>query len=126
MQAEAAKPLQASTVGPEVVDHPPADAAHHDHRGDHAIHHRVVPVAHQVVAPEAEAGVVVSANAVKKRSPEALKRVGDVGEAEGVEHHRAKPHHTEARDQDAVEGGADAAYPEFIQGPALVKPVAQA
>ena len=126
MQAQPPQPLQAGTVGPEVVDHPPADAAHHDHRGDHAIHHRVVSVAHQVVAPEAEAGVVVGADAVKQRGPEALKRVGDVGEAKAVKHHRAKPHHTEARDQDAVEGGADAAYPEFIQGPALVEPVAQA
>ena len=62
---------------------------------------------------------------MKKGSPEALKRVGDVGEAEAVKHHRAEPHHTEARDQDAVEGGADAPHAKLVEGAAPIKPVAQ-
>ena len=126
VQAQAPQPLQAQAVDPEVVDHPPADAADHDHGGDHPVDHGVVAVVDQVVFPEPEAGVVVGADHVKQRCPHPLEGIADVGEAEGVEGHRPQAHHTEGGHQDAVKGGADAAHAEFVEGTALVEPMAQA
>ena len=58
--------------------------------------------------------------------PEPLQGIADIGETKDVQHHSAEAHHTKARNQDAVEGGANAANAEFVQGAAPVQPVAQA
>ena len=63
---------------------------------------------------------------MEQRRPQALKGIGDVGEAEAEQHERAEAHHAAGADHDAVEGGADAPHTEFIEGASLVEPLTQA
>ena len=50
----------------------------------------MILVAHQVVATQTEAGIIICADTMKKARPQALERIGDVGKPEAIEHYGAQ------------------------------------
>ena len=63
---------------------------------------------------------------MKQARPKALKRIGDVGEPEAIEHYGAQPHYTKTGDHDGVECWSDAPHAKFIQRATAIEAVAQA
>ena len=125
MKAEAS-PAAAQSLTGEITGDPPTESTHDDQHHDHGIDQNVVVVSLEAVGPEAEAGVVVSRNAVEQGCPETLAAIGDVAEAKSVQHRCTDQDHKRCGEGDAAEGAADTAHSEFIQGLATVQPPPQA
>ena len=112
-------------MNPEIGEHAPANATSDHQRRHHGTDHGIALIRLQASRPETESGVVEGADAVEHRGPEALAWAADVGEAEGIEQHRANQHQHAAADHDGPEGGTHAAHSELIEGAALVDALTQ-